>query len=276
LFEASGAQVTVRLAENGSQIQAFARQAVDEGASIVVAAGGDGTVNAVATILVGTSTVLGVLPLGTLNHFAKDVGVPTDLEAAVKNLVNGRAVRVDVGQINSRFFLNNSSLGLYPSIVREREGLQRKGLGKWFSLLLGSFQVLLRYRRLYIKFHAGDQPEVEEETPFVFVGNNQYQVSGFRLGARDRLDAGKLWIYRAPKASRLAMFGIFLRALLGWHTRGELRTFATEKLCIRTGKHHIHVATDGEVQTMQGPLNYGILPRALNVIVPSASSAGAS
>src|SRR5207302_125724 len=90
LFKASGAQVTLRLAENGSQIQTFARQAVDEGASVVVAAGGDGTVNAVATTLVGTSAVLGVLPLGTLNHFAKDVGVPTDLETAVKNLVEGR------------------------------------------------------------------------------------------------------------------------------------------------------------------------------------------
>ena len=93
-----------------------------------MAAGGDGTINSVASAVVGSEKSLGVLPFGTMNHFAKDLHIPLDLEGAVNTIVAGHKTKVDVGEVNGRIFLNNSSLGLYPSIVRERQK-QRDSMG---------------------------------------------------------------------------------------------------------------------------------------------------
>ena len=92
------------LAKEGSQIPELVQQAIDEGSTTVVAAGGDGTVNAVASVVVRNNATLGVLPLGTLNHFAKDLGVPIDLEAAIENVTTGRIIQVDVGKVNEKDF----------------------------------------------------------------------------------------------------------------------------------------------------------------------------
>lgn len=110
----------ISLAQSGEEIIGLARRAVDDGCEPIIAGGGDGTINAVASTLVGTDRTLGVLPLGTLNHFAKDLSIPLDLEEAARVCVAGHTARVDVGEVNNRIFLNNSSLGLYPSIVRHR------------------------------------------------------------------------------------------------------------------------------------------------------------
>ena len=269
LFEKRGVPVKVVLAEEGRQIPELVQRAIDEGCTVIVAAGGDGTVNAVASVVMGSSAVLGVLPLGTLNHFAKDLGVPIELEAAIENVITGRSVRVDVGDVNGKIFLNNSSLGLYPAIVRQREDYQKKGSGKWWAFVVASFQALRRYQHLYVRLQRDNQPEIEEVTPFVFIGNNQYEVCGFRIGERKHMDAGELWVYRAPNASRAGLFRLALRALFGRDDAGELAVCATDKFSIRAHKNHIHVATDGEVQTMRGPLNYRIHPKALSVIVPA-------
>ena len=171
-------------------------------------------------------------------------------------------------KLTRRIFLNNSSLGLYPAIVRQREDYQKKGRGKWRAFAVASFQALRRYQHLYVRMRLDDQPEIQEETPFVFIGNNQYEVCGFQIGQRNRLDAGKLWVYRAPNASRATLFRLGVRALCGRQEPGELAVSATNRFCIQLQKTHVHVATDGEVKTMFGPLNYSILPKALSVIVP--------
>ncbi len=109
-----GVDVEVIAFDPGSDLTAMAKEAVESGSSIVAAGGGDGTISAVAAALVGTDTALGVLPLGTLNHFAKDLGIPLKLEDAVRALLTGETIAVDVAEINGKVFLNNSSLGLYP------------------------------------------------------------------------------------------------------------------------------------------------------------------
>lgn len=273
-FKAHGASVRVVMAKSGGELADLARQAVDEGASVVVAAGGDGTISAVASALVKSNIALGVLPLGTLNHFAKDMGIPTDLDGAVSAVLTGRIVRVDVGVVNEKIFLNNSSLGLYPAIVRQRDGIQKKGHGKWLAFLLASLNTLRRYQCLYVRLRTEGQPQIEEETPFVFIGNNQYQVCGVDFGARDRLDAGCLWVYRAPRATRTGLLRLAFQTLRGRHDTGELKVLATGTLAIRTKKRHLHVARDGEVETMKGPLNYSILPKALCVVAPEPSASG--
>src|SRR5665213_1862239 len=144
LFGHYGVRANIEVAKTGSETAILAKRAVGDGVTIVVAAGGDGTVNGVASVLLNTDAVLGVIPLGTLNHFAKDLGIPLGLEEAVANLVTGRTIKVDVGEVNGRPFLNNSSLGLYPSLVRQREETQKRGHNKWLAFIAASFYVMWR------------------------------------------------------------------------------------------------------------------------------------
>ena len=269
LFTQHGAQAKIIVAQGGDEIVALARQALESGCKLVVAGGGDGTVNTVASVLVDMDAVLGVLPLGTLNHFAKDLKIPLALEAAVATLVAGRAMQVDMGEVNGRRFVNNSSLGLYPAIVRQRESLQARGRGKWAAFAQASIHALLRYPRFTISLQVKGVT-VEEETPFVFIGNNRYESSGLRLGERSRMDEGRLWIYLAPRATRLKLLGLALQSLIGRPVESDLRIFDAPECRVARRRKHIHVATDGEVTTLAAPLHYRILPRALRVMVPAA------
>src|SRR5215210_8066918 len=170
LFAARGLTPRITLAQSGAEIVELARRAVREDCNPIVAGGGDGTINAVASQIVGTNRTLGVLPLGTLNHFAKDLGIPLDLEGATANLLEGHVEQVDVGEVNGRIFLNNSSLGLYPSIVRHREKQQeRLGRGKWPAFIWATLTMLKRYPFLNVRLST-DKEELLRRTPFIFVG----------------------------------------------------------------------------------------------------------
>ena len=207
----------VSLARDGEEITALVRRAAhDPGCRAVWAGGGDGTVSAVAASLVGTEKALGVLPLGTLNHFAKDLGLPLDLEGAARALLAGRVTRVDAAEVNGRVFVNNSGLGLYPSIVRERERRrERHGLGKWAALAWATLTVLRRYPYLRARLSA-DGRTLSRRTPFLFVGNNEYELDAFRIGGRARLDGGRLCVHLARRdAGRLGLLRLALRALAG-------------------------------------------------------------
>ncbi len=140
LFRAAGTTAEVIALERGQDPAAVARDASAR-ASIVVAAGGDGTVSSVAAAVVDSPAALGVLPLGTLNHFAKDLHIPLDLADAIRVVAAGHIGHVDVGQVNDRVFVNNSSIGLYPSIVEEREALRRRGHRKWPAMALATVRV---------------------------------------------------------------------------------------------------------------------------------------
>jgi len=266
----AGAQ-HVTLAAGGDEIHAAVQRALDAGCRRVVAGGGDGTVNAVAGHLVGRSdVVLGVLPLGTLNHFAKDVGVPVELDAALQLLSDGgQVVPVDIGEVNGQFFVNNSSLGLYPEIVRHREQQQhRLGRGKWPAFAWAVLGVLRRYPFLDLRLVV-DGEERFHRTPFVFIGNNEYRMDGLSIGRRACLSDGLLSIYVAQRTGRLGLLRLALRALLGrLKQAGDFSVLHARDLHITTRRPHLRVATDGEVQMLTGPLHYRVHPQALRVIVP--------
>ena len=263
-----GVAVKVTAFGAGSDLTALAREAVESGAKMVVAGGGDGTINAVASALVETQVALGVLPLGTLNHFAKDLGIPLKLEAAIRNLFDGRTIAVDVGEINGKVFLNNSSLGLYPRIVRQREAHQKRRLPKWLALLRGLFYVARHHRSVYLRLKIGDEREKFRRTPFIFVGNNRYALAGLSMGKRDTLTGGHLWICKAPDVGSAGLLRLTLRALAGRVKDRDLEASEAREAWIDTGSSHAQVATDGEIQPMKGPLHYRIRPEALRVIVP--------
>jgi diacylglycerol kinase family enzyme len=269
-FDACGVAARVSLARDGADVSELVRRALSNGARAVVAGGGDGTVGSVAGALAGTDMPLGVLPLGTLNHFAKDLRIPLTLEGAARNVCEGRVAAVDVGEVNGRVFVNNSSLGLYPRIVRRRKILQaREGSGKWSAFLRASLAVLRRYPFMNVRLDA-DGHEIARKTPFVFVGNNEYQVENLQLGARSCLDAGRLSLYVAHRTGRLGLLRLALSALLGrLREAHDFDALCAREIWVETRRpKRIPVATDGEVTVLSTPLHYRIRPGALKVIVP--------
>jgi diacylglycerol kinase family enzyme len=270
-----GVGVEVIAFGEGSDLTGLARAAVESGATIVAGGGGDGTINAVASALVGTDVALGILPLGTLNHFAKDLGIPLKLEDAIQALFRGDTVKVDVAEINGKIFLNNSSLGLYPRIVRQREAHQKRGLPKWFAFLRALFYVARNYSSLYLRLKVDDARSEVQRTPFIFIGNNRYELAGLDIGKRNSLAGAHLWVCKAPDATRAGLLRLTLRALAGRLKDQDLEATEAEQAWIETHSPNIHVSTDGEVLTLKGPLHYRIRPQALKVVVPQPPAVSA-
>jgi diacylglycerol kinase family enzyme len=273
-LRAAGLDAELVLAKDGEEMIATARRALEQGAAMVAAGGGDGTINAVASVMVGSGVRFGVLPLGTLNHFAKDLGIPLDLDEAVRNLATGVPRQVDVGEVNERIFLNNSSLGLYPDIVRDREKQQhRLGRGKWPAAVWATLAALRRYPFLSMRLTVNGKT-LARRTPFVFIGNNRYKMEGLSIGERDHLDDGLLSLYVPQHPTRLGLLRFAVDALFG--KLGSERDFdVLESSGFEIDTHHarLHVATDGEVTQMTPPLRYRVRPGALTVLVPGATMA---
>jgi diacylglycerol kinase family enzyme len=268
LFQSANLAAEIVVIEPGEAVDTAARRAVASGATIVVAAGGDGTVSGTAAALAGSPTPLGVLPLGTLNHFAKDLGIPTDLEPAVSAIAASQHVVVDVGEVNGRVFVNNSSIGIYPNIVVHRDALRQRGFGKWTALVLAAVGMVRRYRGVRVTIASGDATRMTR-TPFVFVGNNEYRANGLAIGGRARLDQGRLSAYLAPRVHTRDLPRLFARAVTGRAlSRDALDAFSTTGLEIEIARRHVRVAIDGEVAVMTTPLRFRVRPLALRVIVP--------
>ncbi len=269
LFRDRGARVETIVAKRGADLVPLARRFAEQGYTTVVAAGGDGTVSAVASALVGTPAALGVLPLGTLNHFAKDAGIPLALDAAIDNILAGRTRMVDVGEVNGRIFVNNSSIGLYPAIVAERSELQRQGVKKWLAFARATVKIMRRVPHFHASLHSDGKYDGTDRTPFIFIGNNAYHAAGLRIGERERLDAGQLWVCSAPDAGRSQLVAMAVRALFGKARPVDLKVLEASELWVQTRRQRsVKVANDGELIVMQSPLHYLIRPKALRVFVP--------
>ncbi len=277
LFARYGASAEVHLARSGSEIATLARDALERRPDMVVAGGGDGTVSSVAAVLAGSELPFGVLPLGTLNHFAKDLGVPLELEGAVARIVGGQPTRVDVGEVNGRVFINNASLGLYPDIVHDRERQRKRlGRGKWLALVWASLAALRRFSFMHVRLSVDGRQRLRR-TPFVFVGNNAYVMQGFAIGERMAIDRGRLSLYVVQRAGRFRLMQLALRALVGRldQERDFEVTFATE-IVVESRKKRLRVATDGEITMMTPPLRFAVRPAVLVVVGadPARAEAG--
>ena len=268
IFKEHQIDADISVAQNGADVTELAQAAARGPYKAIVAAGGDGTVNSVAAAVVDSDKILGVLPLGTLNHFARDLKIPSDLQAAVQTIVTGHTVEVDVAEVNSRIFLNNSSLGLYPIIVRERQKRERLGIGKWPAFVWATIQAMRRYPFLDVQLRVNNEL-LERTTPFVFVGNNEYAMDAFNIGLRHRLDRGVLSIYIIDRTGRLRLIGLALRALVGrLRDDKDFSALSSNEVKIQTRRKRLRVAFDGEIEVMETPLLYRIRERALRVFVP--------
>lgn len=237
---------------------------------VVVAAGGDGTVSSVAGRLAGTGLALGVLPLGTLNHFAKDLGIPQELEAALDCVAGGHVIRVDVGEVNGQRFINNSSIGAYPLMVKERDQKrQRFGSGKWPAMVAAFWNVLARCPLQRVRLTLDGQV-LNRKTPFVFIGNNRYTMELFALGARATLQEGVLSVYMAHCSNRLQIARLAGHVLLNrLNQAADFDALTATKLKLELPRaEKVRVALDGELRAVRPPLFYRIRPGILRVLVP--------
>ncbi|MDB5697851.1 MAG: diacylglycerol kinase family lipid kinase [Alphaproteobacteria bacterium] len=269
-FAEAGVQANIIFAAPDDLQAAFEEAAEDEGLDALIAGGGDGTVSLAAAVAVRAGLTLGLVPLGTLNHLARDAGIPADLEAAVAVIAAGHAEAIDVGEVNGRIFVNNSSVGLYPLMVRQREALRKRlGHSKRLAMLVASVRALRHFsrHRLTIRVAGREQPV---ETPLLFVGNNLYQTSLLALGQRSCLQDGALCLYAVLARSRLQLIGLALRGLIG--TLDQQRDFISitgvRGAEIQSRRAALSVSADGETLHLQPPLHYRVLPSALRLLMP--------
>jgi diacylglycerol kinase family enzyme len=272
-FAKAGVDADVRMTDPEDIFDALGEAARAKGLDAVVAGGGDGTLSCAAGHLADGKRPLGILPLGTLNHLARDAGIPAGLDEAAATIAAGHVEAIDLAEVNGRVFVNNSSVGLYPDMVRLREVEQgRFGRTKRRAMLSAGLASLRSFRRLRLWISA-EGLEAPVRTPLLFVGNNRYQVNLFALGQREALDQGELCLYAVRARSRAHLFWAGIRGIFG--KLDQQRDFVTayvKEAEVSAAREALTIAVDGETVRMELPLRYRIRPRALKLIVPAPES----
>ncbi|MFO7445264.1 MAG: diacylglycerol kinase family protein [Ignavibacteriaceae bacterium] len=253
---------------DGNPLEDSARFLLYKGIDAIIAAGGDGTINTVAAVAIKHNIPLGVIPLGTLNHFAKDLNIPLNVKEAAEVIARKKTILVDVGEVNGNIYLNNSSIGLYPKLVKHRDKQIETLQNKWLAMFTAFLNILKRFPLMEVKI-ISDMEHVHCKTPFVFIGNNEYKMDLFNMGTREKITAGLLSLYYPVVTGRLSMFRFLFQALIkNLKQEKDFKIETVTGLTIESKKKHLEVSVDGEVIHLQPPLNYKILPLELNVIIP--------
>lgn len=244
------------------------RERMLRGVSLFVAAGGDGTISNVVQAVINTEAIFAVIPVGTYNHFARDLGIPLDWRAAMDVAFRGETRQIDAARVNDRFFINNVSLGLYPELVARREERGRD-YPRWRARLYAAYRTLRQYPHVTLNIETEHHQEVIRTHVFM-VSNNSYDLSGLGIkAARNTLEEGRLSVYWLPHLSRLKLAKFIAHYLAGRvrETPG-FRSFRTSAMKVQSARRALHVGVDGELFTMAPPLVITIVPRSLLVKVP--------
>ena len=276
LFKANGLRATID-ADSERSLSKRIEDALESGAPTIVAAGGDGTITALAAAMVGTERNLAILPLGTVNALAKDLGVPLDLPAAVAALASGISRKIDVGEVNGRVFLHKVVVGLIPGVAAGREHIRgRQNTLAKIGFLRYFFRRLARAKRLAVVIDPKEGARRVERVQALAVASNAYDEGMGQFFSRQSLDRGTLTLYVLKHLTT----GDFLRLTTGmlfghWKNDEALTMESVTSVTIDTRKPLIKVMFDGEVETLHAPLNFRIRPLALSVIVPATTVASA-
>jgi diacylglycerol kinase family enzyme len=257
----------------GSELKLLAEAAVASAKAgkidAVVVGGGDGSIRTVAGVLAGSDIPLGILPLGTLNHFAKDLGIPLNLGEAAGVIAKGVQRAVDLAEVNGETFINNSSIGIYPYMVLDRERRRsHHKLAKWMAMVPALFRAARHFprRRLALSAEGWTRPY---RTPCLLIGNNEYGLEFPALGRRHHLDQGQLSVYVVKQRRAWGLFWMVWRMAFGKVSQArDVESFRLKDLEVRSKTSRLPVALDGEVEFMHPPLHYRTRPGALRVIVP--------
>ncbi len=277
----AGRDFQLAVVDDASRLDEIAQRMAEQAAGsdgILVAAGGDGTINAVAQQAVTACCPFGVLPQGTFNYFGRAHGIPEDLGQAVAALLGGDMHSVQVGMVNQRIFLVNASIGLYPTVLEEREKDKGQYGRSRLVALLSMFKTALgstRYLRITLET---DGRATVLRTPTLFVGNNALQVEQLGLPLAGAIEDGKLAAMAPRPVGRLGMLWLMLRGALGQLGQAsDLHAFSFRQMTVRqrglARRRQIKVATDGEVNLFHTPLRFSVLPGQLLLMKPAAALA---
>ena len=273
-FREAGVGATVDAVEPQRLPDAM-RAAWKTGTDAIVIAGGDGTVNCAAGVAVESNIVLGVLPMGTFNHFAKDLGMPDDLAGAVRFLAQADVVDVDVGEVNGRVFVNNASIGVYPKMVGEREDIRRRrGWGKLRAAPVAIVHVLKRLPVHRLRLRVDESAPVDITTPLLFIGNGLFDERGQRVGQRTSLTDHRLGAYAIVTSSRWELITSSVRARVGGIDAAARMQHHAGKTLVVDSDDPLEIALDGEPTDLRVPLNFQSCAGALRVLAAPTSSPG--
>ena len=276
VFEQAGRRVEFLAISDASPITQLAARAVGLAKAqggVVVAAGGDGTINAVAGAVLGSDCPFGVLPRGTFNYFGRVNAIPQDTRAAAQALINARVTPVQVGQVNGKIFLVNASLGLYPQLLEDRETWKGQlGRSRVVAFLSGLITLARHRRQLKLEVELAGQTATVR-TPTLFVGNNHLQLERVGIEETDAgaVRRGELTAIVLKPIGSMALFGLLLRGVIGRLGDAEnVNSFSFRRLTVRPrGQRRIKVATDGEIVWMNSPLVFEVSPTPLLLLVPA-------
>ncbi len=259
--------------EEDLDLPAFIASKRKAGTRLFVAAGGDGSLLAVAQALVGTDAVLGVIPMGSLNHFARDLKIPLTWSDALEVALSGKVRVVDVGKVNDRYFLNNVLLGIYAKITEGRERY-RSEMGKWRAYLESVRLALRHFPDVELELESAEGIErVRTQMFTVSVGLDDLSTFGL-LAPRVALKGGTLHVYWLPFLTRSAFVLASARYVLGLApTFGDFRSMASTRLRLHSSRRRIQVVTDGELAWLAPPIDIAIIPAALRVKTTEPSGA---
>lgn len=272
VLKTAGRDVKLFLAQHPRDLPKLVQQAADSRPGILVAAGGDGTLNAVATVAHARGLPFAVLPLGTFNYFARNLGIPLDIAAAARVIIEGRVRRVAVGCVNGRLFLNNASIGLYRRLIEHREMHKRRfGRNRLVALLSGLVSLLREHRSYQLRLEIDGQP-VTLSSLMVFFGRNTMQMELLGLDEALCVARGELAVLALREVNRIELLGLALRgALARLETAENLRQYCALKVQVdwlEGRRRRIRVAVDGELVECTLPLMIEAVQDALQVIVP--------
>lgn len=244
------------------------RERIRRGMKLFIAAGGDGTVHHILQAVVHADAALAVLPLGTYNHFARDLGVPLAWREALEVALDGDSRQIDAGRINERFFINNVSIGLYPEMVTRREAHGRD-YPRWKARLAAFYTTLRKFPHVTLAVETAHRKEVIRTHVFM-ISNNHYDLERLGIEApRETLTEGKLAVYWLPHTSRWRLTRYVARYLAGRvRTIPGFRSFRTLHLRVQSSRPHLKVGIDGEVFTLDTPLVITAVPGSVMVKVP--------
>lgn len=274
----AGREYHIMLVEDASQLPQVSTEAVARAQAldgVVVAAGGDGTINAVAQAVLGSGRPFGVLPQGTFNYFSRTHGIPSGTAEALQVLLNSRAYPVQVGLVNDRVFLVNASLGLYPKLLEDREAYKQSyGRNRLVAWWAGIMTLLHEHRPMRINVEHGGQ-SYELRTLMVFVSNNRLQLERIGFPEAKAVEQGLLVGTVLKPVATLTLLRLMLRGALGQLGDAEhVASFVFRQITVTParallyGRGRIKVAMDGEVSLLTAPLQFRLAPEELLLLKP--------
>ncbi|MBA3284118.1 MAG: hypothetical protein H0U27_03530 [Nitrosopumilus sp.] len=247
----------------------FDKKCVKYTPKTVIALGGDGTVNLLANHLVGSEIRLAVIPYGTFNHFAKHIGIGTEIKGAFETVITGETINIDTAEVNGKVFVNFSCVGFYSQLIKRRVTYQKMAWKKWTAFAIAVFKSVINFTSFNLQIKKNDK-EIAIKTPLIFVGNNIFEFGGPDiLSARDDFNSGTLHISIAKDRGRLGILWLLILSLfIDIKNKAGFTTIALKEIEINSKYSSLWVSLDGEIVKMATPLKYIIRPQSLRVIVP--------